>query len=470
MLLNGPIIPDSKHVSSVFSFGTKRDNLFVPILGQSNGASMSQVYEPYQLGATSNEDSGAIILDRELTSLSGRNIITSDTSETNFSVGGSKVNGNGGYQDDSTVWWYPESSQPGGALRQAEQGLENWLADGGAQPSDEIAVIWSQGESDIGDVGMGDAQAREQYKQSTLAVFDHLRSNLGYANIKFYLVPTGRIQTEGAANRGLSESAIEAMSQGTEIIRGVQSEIALERDDVQLAPDYSDLNMVYEEGQIYGDSYDKDYGSWSTDFLHLGHDGLKINGDRLAQYIAVDRGESNVISFTDSFGNPATSISLPRAGLLDLNISANPSPGLIQGTDLPDVVVGTVAPDEISSGAGNDLIVATPGVDTLTGGSGADVFFYESIADSDRILDFEITSDRLDVSELLTQANYTGSQPIADGYLTVTPITETSLEVKFDSDGLGSSPASAIATLENVNPLAFEQELSAQLITIPTEF
>ena len=164
--------------------------------------------------------------------------------------------------------------------------------------------------------------------------------------------------------------------------------------------------MVYEEGQLYGESYDDDYYEWSTDFLHLGHDGLKVNGDRLAQYIAVDRGVSNVISFTDSFGNPADSISLSRDGLLDLNISAN-AKGLIEGTDLPDVLVGTLAADEIVGGGGNDVIIASQGRDVLTGGTGSDVFFFDPLvypnpaSHGDRILDFELGSDRLDVSELL---------------------------------------------------------------------
>ena len=49
------------------------------------------------------------------------------------------------------------------------------------------------------------------------------------------------MQATGAANSGLSEQAIASMNQGVDIVREVQSEIALERDDVQLAPDYSDL-------------------------------------------------------------------------------------------------------------------------------------------------------------------------------------------------------------------------------------
>ena len=289
--------------------------LFVPILGQSNGEFLSYIYDPYQPGSTANEDSGAIVLERSLTNLSSSNIITSTTRETNFGIGGSIVNGDGNNQDYSTVWWYDEWNQPGGALISAEQGLQAWLNENGAQPTDEIAVIWSQGESDVGYVGVEDA-GREAYKRSTLQVFDYLRNNLGYENITFYLVPTGRLQAEGAANRGLSESAIEAMTRGTETVREVQSEIALERDDVRLTTEYSDLNMVFEEGQIYGDSYDQDYYTWSTDFWHLGHDSYKVHGDRLAQYITLDRGENNVISFTDSFGNPAESVAITRGGTI----------------------------------------------------------------------------------------------------------------------------------------------------------
>lgn len=452
-----------------------QETLFVPFLGQSNNQNMSIVYAPYQQGSLANDTSGAIILDSKLRDISGSNVVTSDTLETNFAIGGSKVNGNGYYQEDSTVWWYPEQNIPGGALRQAEQRLDSWLSEQGATATDDIAIIWSQGESDVGDVSSGDIAARERYKQSTLAVFDDLRRSLNYGNIKFYLVPTGRLQATGAANSGLSEQAIATMEQGAAIVREVQSEIALERDDVQLAPDYSDLNMVYEEGQLYGGSYDDDYYKWSTDFWHLGHDGLKVNGDRLAQYIAVDRGVSNVISFTDSFGNPADSISLSRDGLLDLNISAN-AKGLIQGTDLPDVVVGTGAADEIVGGGGNDVIIASQGRDVLTGGTGSDVFFFDPLVypnpafHGDRILDFELGSDRLDVSELLQLSSYTGSDPIGDGYLTAVLLKEGSLEIRFDADGAGVQPPGILAVLENIDLVSWQNGLDNGLITMPTEF
>ena len=354
--------------------------LFVPFLGQSNARYMSLVYDPYRPDMSDNDISGAMVLEQELTNLIDKDIVTSDSLETNFAIGGSKIQGDNYLQDDSKVWWHPKQNLPGGALRSAETGLNSWLKEQQAQPTDEIAIIWSQGEADaIRNFSSTNPLVKEDYKQSTLAVFDYLSSNLGYADITFYIVPTGRFQQEAAVNRGWSSQIIDLVNEGTAIVREVQAEIALQRDDIQLASDYSDLNTVYEEGLIYGDSYDQYYASWSQDIWHLGHDGLKINGDRLAQYIAVDRGESNVISYTDSLGNPAESISLSRDALLDIKISDKISQGLIQGSNLPDVIVGTRVADEIAAGDGNDVIIPSQGVDTISSGAGQDIIFYDSL-------------------------------------------------------------------------------------------
>ena len=452
-----------------------QSKLFVPFLGQSNAEFMSTVFSPYQPGSTSNDTSGAIILDRDLSELTGSDVITSDSWETNFAVGGSKVNGNGYYQDDNYVWWYPDQNQPGGALRQAEQGLKQWLANNGAQPNDEIAIVWSQGESDVGDMSSYDSNSREQFKKSTTAVFDYLKNNLGYTNITFYLVPTGRIQTDATNNiSSLSSDAVEYMQEGVSIIRDVQAEIALERDDVQLAPDYADLNMVYEEGQIYGESYDQDYSKWSTDFWHLGHDGLKVNGSRLAQYIALNRGQNNVISFTDSFGNPAKSVSIFRDGILDLNITQGFDGKVISGTDNPDLIVGTLAADNVTGANGNDVIVASQGNDTLAGGAGSDVFFYSdsiySDGGNDRITDFEVGSDRIDLSEPLARAGYSGNDPVADGYVTIDSTGNNTMQVRFDSDGEGSQDGTTIASIENIDANEFANNVNSQFIFTPTEF
>ena len=318
---------------------------------------MSLVYDSYRPDLADNDVSGAIVLEQKLTQQIDEDIVTSDTMDTNFAIGGSKIYSHNYFLDDSKVWWHPEGSIPAGALRQAEIGLDNWLSGQGAQPTDEIAIIWSQGEADaLSNTSSKNPLDREKYKQSTLAVFDYLRSNLDYADITFYIVPTGRFQDEAAINRGWSNQEIDLVNEGRVIVKEVQAEMAKERDDIQLASGYSDLNMVYEEGLIYSDSYDQHYDYWSQDVWHLGHDGLKINGDRL------------------------------------------------------------------------------------------------------------------DISELLELSGYISTDPIRDGYITVVPLTEDSLEIQFDVDGMGSKSANTLAILENIDPLAFQEELVNQFIIMPTEF
>ncbi|MEM7591179.1 MAG: type I secretion C-terminal target domain-containing protein, partial [Cyanobacteria bacterium P01_A01_bin.83] len=87
-----------------------------------------------------------------------------------------------------------------------------------------------------------------------------------------------------------------------------------------------------------------------------------------------------------------------------------------------------------------------------------------------RILDFELNSDRLDVSELLKLSDYISGDPVRDGYITVVSLTEDSLEVQFDDDGIGGKSGNILAILENIDFLAFERELPNQFIFMPTEF
>ena len=441
--------------------------LFVPFLGQSNGQHMSIVRPPYKPGSTSNNTSGTIVLKNKLDELTNYNIVTSTNTDTNFSIGNSRVNGNSNSsQSDSLTWWYPEENRPGGALLAAERDLEQWLTDNGARSTDEIAIVWSQGEADAETIDANNPQAVELYKQSTLEIFDYLKNSLGYENITFYIVPTGRLQNEAAANAGFSNERIASVEDGLVEVRGAQAKIALEREDVHLVTSYSDLNMVYEEGQIYGDSYDVGSELWSKDFWHLGNDGLKINGNRIAQYIALDNGQNNVISFTNSLGDPAESVSISRIGLLDIDISAN-SGRNIQGTDNPDVIVGTLGNDEITGKRGDDVIVASQGFDTLTGGVGDDVFFYSGInAKTDLITDFELGSDRLDLSEPLRLSGYDGNNPIADGYIVVEPVGTRNIRIHFEQNGALQN----VALIADVEQAEFLDNLNEQFIFTPTEF
>jgi hypothetical protein len=79
--------------------------------------------------------------------------------------------------------------------------------------------------------------------------------------------------------------------------------------------------------------------------------------------------------------------------------------------------------------SGNDTFHLGRGGDTVTGGAGADTFAYPAIPwAGGHITDFNAAEgDKIDVSGLLSQAKYTGADPIADGFL------------KFDTDGGGNA-------------------------------
>ncbi len=105
--------------------------------------------------------------------------------------------------------------------------------------------------------------------------------------------------------------------------------------------------------------------------------------------------------------------------IFEIDVNAAPAGGsVLQGSSGNDNITGTAADeqllglagnDTLNGGAGNDVLVGGAGRDTLTGGDGADTFRYLAITDSSRngstlnsdlIVDFNATLDRIDVSAL----------------------------------------------------------------------
>ncbi len=116
------------------------------------------------------------------------------------------------------------------------------------------------------------------------------------------------------------------------------------------------------------------------------------------------------------------------------------------------VFVGTSGRDTIVGTAGADTITGGPGRDTLTGGASGDRFVYRSVLDAgDLITDFQLASDRLVIEQLLTSVGYTGTAPVADGYLSINASAARTL-VLFDADGsAGGGAARTLVELVGVN-------------------
>ena len=78
------------------------------------------------------------------------------------------------------------------------------------------------------------------------------------------------------------------------------------------------------------------------------------------------------------------------------------------GNDAANTLDGSAGDDTIHGGAGNDTLVGGTGSDTLHGGAGADTFAYRKVSDSalgapvDQILEFEVGTDKIDLSAIDT--------------------------------------------------------------------
>jgi Ca2+-binding RTX toxin-like protein len=73
--------------------------------------------------------------------------------------------------------------------------------------------------------------------------------------------------------------------------------------------------------------------------------------------------------------------------------------GTTTGTSLGDFLWGSAAAQTLNGGAGDDVIYDGAGADTLTGGAGADVFILAADHTGDRITDYQLHSDRIDLSD-----------------------------------------------------------------------
>ncbi|WP_309090936.1 Calx-beta domain-containing protein, partial [Phenylobacterium sp.] len=109
------------------------------------------------------------------------------------------------------------------------------------------------------------------------------------------------------------------------------------------------------------------------------------------------------------------------------------------GGDTGQVITSPGPGSTVNGTAGADTINASQGSDVLTGGGGNDVFAWAKEPWSPaRITDFALGSDKLDFSKLFQASGYTGSDPVADRYITFLDDGAGGTKVLFDRDGTAS--------------------------------
>lgn len=169
-----------------------------------------------------------------------------------------------------------------------------------------------------------------------------------------------------------------------------------------------------------------------------------------------------------------------EADALDYNLDFGRNPSLFNGqdpfrhSDHDPLLVGLNWGNnynEINGTAGRDKLVGTDdsdritgfaGHDKLAGLGGNDIFTYTSLDDAGDILsDFEVGSDKLDLSELLDSIEYTGIDPIAEGYIGFRSEGATAI-VTIDPDGAMGDSRSQF--------LLLTQRVSAEALNNPDNF
>jgi Ca2+-binding RTX toxin-like protein len=116
-------------------------------------------------------------------------------------------------------------------------------------------------------------------------------------------------------------------------------------------------------------------------------------------------------------------------------------------------MIGNSGKNVLDSGSGNDPLNGGYGTDTLNGRAGSDRFDFNlasELGDDDLIIGFErgAGGDVLDISDLLNDVGYLGSDVFGDGYLSLT-VNGANTDVMFDTDG-GGDNAVLLASLLNV--------------------
>ena len=111
-------------------------------------------------------------------------------------------------------------------------------------------------------------------------------------------------------------------------------------------------------------------------------------------------------------------------------------------------------------GSGDDLFYTGHNSVIITGDGGADryVFQYLPWNNTGHIRDFALGVDKLDFTALFAAAGYTGSNPVADGYVIFQSDGAGGSRILFDADGPGGNPwPVVVTTLDHVAPTSSDR-------------
>ncbi|MGB3493837.1 MAG: DUF4347 domain-containing protein [Elainellaceae cyanobacterium] len=123
----------------------------------------------------------------------------------------------------------------------------------------------------------------------------------------------------------------------------------------------------------------------------------------------------------------------------------------IKGGDGNDELIGNGGNDRIVCGSGDDSVIGGFGSDLIKGGAGSDVFHYRGFGDGgDRITDFQVGVDVLDITQIVVRFGLEANATILDDYIQFEQRGSRTV-VFLDADGIdGGRSRSALTVLQSV--------------------
>lgn len=165
--------------------------------------------------------------------------------------------------------------------------------------------------------------------------------------------------------------------------------------DSQLGETFTKLNVLQFEALRDGDRFF--YEERLKDFPELLHD---IDSTSLADIIQRNTGVDYI--YHDAFAAHT------RISAVDGKLDGTDGKDLAIGSDRNDImktgagdddVYGGLRNDKIYAGAGNDLVDGGKGNDWMWGGEGYDTFTFSKQSGRDKVMDFNVATDKIDLSD-----------------------------------------------------------------------
>jgi Ca2+-binding RTX toxin-like protein len=153
---------------------------------------------------------------------------------------------------------------------------------------------------------------------------------------------------------------------------------------------------------------------------------------------------TSVTTSAATYTAPSGVVDITLTGTAAQTVTANSTGDVITSNDYASTLIG---------GGGPDTLIACHGANILTGGGGPTTFEFKYLPwNAGQITDFHVGTDILDLSALLSAAGYTGSNAVADGYVSFVSDGAGDTQVYFNSHNPSDPWLTLITTLDHVAP------------------